>query len=191
MQKKYLVQILAVVFFFSAGNVGANTTILNFKKLNENMYRGGSPTGDGVDQLHALGIRTILDLQTTDGVIEAEKEKTANYGMNFYSVELPALMLRPSEERIQKILSILSDARNFPIYIHCRHGEDRTGLVVGLYRALLQKWPAEIAYSEMLANNFHPQWMKGLDCTFREMTGMQVPHVCSLIPVWTDDDDLL
>lgn len=41
------------------------------------------------------------------------------------------------------------------VFIHCEHGEDRTGLVVGCFR-LSQGWTKDDAYAEMLAHYFHP-----------------------------------
>ena len=40
-------------------------------------------------------------------------------------------------------------------FVHCSHGQDRTGLLVGLYR-LKQGWAKTNAYTEMLTNGFHP-----------------------------------
>ncbi len=39
--------------------------------------------------------------------------------------------------------------------VHCTHGQDRTGLVVGEYRVREDKWNKEQAWHEMLAHNFH------------------------------------
>ena len=42
-------------------------------------------------------------------------------------------------------------------FIHCTHGHDRTGLVVGCYRVLKQGWTKNDAYAEMLQHGFHPE----------------------------------
>jgi protein tyrosine/serine phosphatase len=38
--------------------------------------------------------------------------------------------------------------------VHCTHGQDRTGLIIGLYR-LNEGWTKDAAYKEMLVHHFH------------------------------------
>jgi tyrosine-protein phosphatase SIW14 len=45
--------------------------------------------------------------------------------------------------------------------VHCTHGQDRTGLVVGLYRTIHDGWTKTDAYREMLQLGFHPE-LRGL-----------------------------
>ena len=78
--------------------------------------------------------------------------------------------VRPSDVQINQILSALADTNNFPIFIHCHHGQDRTGLIIGLYRVEAQGWAPAKAYQEMLVNGFHPN-LAGLDKYFRDRTG--------------------
>jgi len=41
-------------------------------------------------------------------------------------------------------------------FVHCEHGEDRTGLAVGAYRIKVEHWTKPAAYQEMEAPGFHP-----------------------------------
>jgi len=41
--------------------------------------------------------------------------------------------------------------------IHCTHGQDRTGYIVGRFRVLSQGWTKDRAYAEMRAHGFHPE----------------------------------
>lgn len=45
--------------------------------------------------------------------------------------------------------------------VHCAHGQDRTGLICGVYRVWVCHWTKRKAYAEMKAHNFHPL-LKGL-----------------------------
>jgi protein tyrosine/serine phosphatase len=38
-----------------------------------------------------------------------------------------------------------------PVCVHCEHGRDRTGFVVGAYRILIQRWSIDDALAEMKA----------------------------------------
>ena len=41
--------------------------------------------------------------------------------------------------------------------VHCTHGQDRTGLVIGLHRVLHEHWTAHRAWDEMIAHHYHPE----------------------------------
>jgi hypothetical protein len=41
--------------------------------------------------------------------------------------------------------------------VHCTHGQDRTGFVIGKHRVLHEGWSKDAAYKEMLDHNFHPE----------------------------------
>jgi protein tyrosine/serine phosphatase len=56
------------------------------------------------------------------------------------------------------------------IYVHCRHGQDRTGLVVGLERVFIEGWDPADAYAEMLSYGFHTYFL-GLKEYFFTQTG--------------------
>jgi hypothetical protein len=42
------------------------------------------------------------------------------------------------------------------VLVHCTHGQDRTGYVIGR-RRLREHWSKADAYKEMLAHHFHPE----------------------------------
>lgn len=46
-------------------------------------------------------------------------------------------------------------------YVHCAHGQDRTGLVIAVYRVQVQHWSKADAEKEMLARGFHKE-LRGL-----------------------------
>ncbi len=41
-------------------------------------------------------------------------------------------------------------------FVHCQHGEDRTGLIIGVYQVRVRHWTKSVAYQQMLDNGFHP-----------------------------------
>jgi protein tyrosine/serine phosphatase len=58
------------------------------------------------------------------------------------------------------------------IYVHCKHGQDRTGLVVGLERVLNEKWAPAAAHAEMVRLGFHTSFL-GLNEYFEKKTGWE------------------
>lgn len=41
--------------------------------------------------------------------------------------------------------------------VHCTHGQDRTGFIIGEYRVRVDHWSPAEAYAEMLAHHFHAE----------------------------------
>jgi hypothetical protein len=43
------------------------------------------------------------------------------------------------------------------VFVHCLHGQDRTGIVIAFYRVLFCNWSKADAEKEMLAHGFHKE----------------------------------
>lgn len=145
---------------------------------------------EGVAALKSLGIKTIIDLETSKTLRNAEAAAARVNQVQFISIPLPPLFLRPPASKMEQIRSLLKDTRNYPIYIHCRHGQDRTGMITGFYRVEIEGMNPKLAYQEMLELGFHNlrrgPWEIGYDCYFKEKTGLKVPFYCHLIPTFQE-----
>lgn len=53
--------------------------------------------------------------------------------------------------------------------VHCTHGQDRTGYVIGRHRVLHDGWTKRKAYEEMLTYHFHPE-LHGIHEAWEEFT---------------------
>ena len=62
----------------------------------------------------------------------------------------------PKPERVALELKTLQDEKQWPVYVHCFHGQDRTGMVVGMFRVLHDHYAKKEAYAERRRNGFHP-----------------------------------
>jgi len=47
-----------------------------------------------------------------------------------------------------------------PVFLHCRQGQDRTGIVVAAYRMKVDGWSLADAEAEMRSFGFHDIWME-------------------------------
>lgn len=61
----------------------------------------------------------------------------------------------PKQHQIEEFFSIVNSPHRQPVFLHCKHGADRTGMMVAFYRMTYDKWPVGAAYAEMEENGFH------------------------------------
>ena len=83
--------------------------------------------------------------------IAAEANLASQLGMQFLNVPLDSLDPFTTEEdaAIDQVLGLLNSASvQSPIYLHCEHGKDRTGLVIALYRIQHDGWTPKAAFDE-------------------------------------------
>jgi len=119
----------------------------NFHQVNEQLYRGAQPLKGGIERLLALKIKTVINLRGEDEQASAEEVEARAAGLNYSSVPLSGLK-RPNDEQVEKILAIINDSQNWPVFVHCHHGEDRTGTIIAVYRITHDGWTSEQAKKE-------------------------------------------
>lgn len=144
--------IITVLLFF--GTL-AQAAIPNPHQLNEQILRGGRPEMSDLEQLRALGYKTVINLENDEVVVAQEKAYAENLGFKYIASPMSA-RVRPNDQEIDRLLFELQNAENYPIFLHCEHGRDRTGLLSGLYRVFADKWAPDVAYQEMLNLGFRP-----------------------------------
>jgi len=119
----------------------------NLHQVNPQLYRGGQPRDAGLRKLKDLGVKTIVNLRGEDAHTRAESEEAHSLGLRYYSISLPGFS-RPKDDEVGRVLGIINDSENQPIFIHCHHGKDRTGTIVACYRISHDGWTAEQAKDE-------------------------------------------
>jgi protein tyrosine phosphatase (PTP) superfamily phosphohydrolase (DUF442 family) len=121
----------------------------NAGQVTANLYRGGQPTGTGFDALASMGINIVVDLR---GSREGESERVAKLGMRY--VAIPWHCPFPKDETFARFLILLQQNPGKKVFVHCRLGDDRTGMMVAAYRMAEQNWTATEARKEMEAFGF-------------------------------------
>jgi protein tyrosine/serine phosphatase len=149
----------------------ANSDLPALNEVTSQISRGGRPSAQGLADLQRQGVRTVIDLEDDRGAAANERAVAARLGLGWISEPLTT-SVTPSDAEVNQILSLLEDSRRYPIYIHCHFGEDRTGLIIGLYRVLVQRWTAQQAYREMIELGFHQQF-RALDQYFKTKTRLR------------------
>lgn len=128
--------------------------IKNFRKVNNWLYRGGQPEIDQLSELKNLGVKTILCLRWNSSAIEDERKKAEELSFNFVYLPLTYWIL-PKPDEIRKFFCLLDDQTMHPIFVHCKHGSDRTGMLIAFYRMARDGWSPDEAYKEMKDAGFH------------------------------------
>ena len=123
----------------------------NFYEVTATLYRGAQPGEKGIKELKKMGIKTVINFR-----ISNLDEKLIK-GNDFNYFHLPVFTPLPGKKAFVRFLEIVSDPDNLPAFVHCKHGADRTGTAVAIYRIKVQNWDAEEAINEMVNGgyNFH------------------------------------
>jgi len=118
------------------------------------IYRGAQPGPEGYETLRKMGIRTVIDLRIT----ENEQRQVEDAGMR--AIALPIAMSRDGlREKVDRAVALMADPDNQPVFVHCRHGQDRTGIVVAAYRMKEEGWSLADAETEMQSFGFNDVWI--------------------------------
>src|SRR4051812_16561999 len=133
-----------------ARGLPASEGILNFAKVNEVLYRGAQPDEAGIEHLSRLGVKTIINLRMADDSWKEEEAKAVSHGILYTNVPFHG-MGRPTDEQVKQVLGLIETLPS-PVFIHCRHGCDRTGTIVACYRIKHDQWTLTKALTE--ANHY-------------------------------------
>jgi hypothetical protein len=138
------------------------------------ILRGGQPTAQGWTNIWLAGVRSVVKLNTD---AEGSDNLAERMGMKVYRFPISVgeqLEGGPKVSTVAKAVAIMQVGH---CYVHCGSdsrtrsridavlksagGNDRTGLVCGVYRVWSDHWTEATAYVEMKQYGFHPI-LKGL-----------------------------
>ena len=127
----------------------------NFHKICDNLYRGQQPTAKGIAELKKLGIKTIVNLRS----MHSDRDKIGYTGLSYKCIPMKAWD-KPNDEDVARFLRIAVDERVGPVFVHCKHGADRTGTMCAVFRIVVQGWAKPAAVVEMTRGGFgfHGIW---------------------------------
>lgn len=151
--------------------------IPNLREVSPGVWRSGQPQ-DVFDwkYLKSIGVNRVVklnfDSEYSDstaciaGIIvhtmsiqpEGDKDLLDNITNTF---------VRPDPSVVEAAERLISPGMG--TLVHCTHGQDRTGYLIGRYRVNHEGWSKEEAYLEMLKFGFHPE-LHGLHEAWEEFT---------------------
>jgi hypothetical protein len=119
------------------------------------LFRGGRPDADGIAWLKSIGVKTIVNLRHHHG--DTEKKLVEDSGLRYERIALESSDA-PEPEQIAKFLALVRDPSLRPMYVHCKHGVDRTGAMMSVYRMEDEGWTNVEAFAEMEYFEAHKIW---------------------------------
>jgi len=123
--------------------------VRNFGEVTPTLYRGGLVSESGIKALKRLGMNVIVDTHAND---TSEQEEVQKLGMKY--VAIPWHCPWPHDEVFAKFLKVVHENKGKKIFVHCRLGDDRTGMMVAAYRMAEEGWTADEAMNEMKSFGF-------------------------------------
>ena len=116
----------------------------NFTEATTTLYRGGQPSKEGFRALTKMGINIVVDLR---GSRESERRIVTNLGMQYAAI--PWQCSFSKDKTFAQFLTLLRNNPRKKVFVHCRLGDDRTGMMIASYRMAEEAWSAEKAEKEM------------------------------------------
>lgn len=118
------------------------------------LYRGAQPSPQFLETLiDRHKIRTVLNVRGCcypDAWYVAEAEVCERRGVHLEDVCFSAVHL-PSRDELRLLIEVLDKAEQ-PIFVHCRHGADRTGIAAMAAHLLLEEHTFDSAHRQL---SFH------------------------------------
>jgi tyrosine-protein phosphatase SIW14 len=127
----------------------------NFHKVSDTLYRGAQPSSGAAKKLAELGIKTIVNLRGEAELTLEEQNEAETAGLRYLSVPMPGLSA-PTDYEVARVMAIIDNPENQPVFIHCKRGSDRTGTIAAVYRISHDGWNAERAIAE--AKRYGMSW---------------------------------
>ncbi len=110
-----------------AFSASAGTTdlpgVANFHQVDRNLYRGAQPSDEGLKNLAALGVKTIIDLRHGTDRADTEQREAERLGLRYINVPMEGLT-PPTDKQIADLMAIFKTADNGAVFVHCREGKD-------------------------------------------------------------------
>jgi tyrosine-protein phosphatase SIW14 len=117
----------------------------NFGEVTPTLFRGAQPNHEGLEALAKMGIDIVVDARGNR--TDSEGKEVRRLGMQY--VAIPWHCPFPNDDVQVRFLKLLQENPKKRVFVHCRLGDDRTGMMIAAYRMAAQGWTAEEAMHEM------------------------------------------
>lgn len=123
----------------------------NLYRMQPDLYRSALPNAVQQGELQRLKIATVINFYQ-----RSDSEWLSNSGIRQIHQPLHADRVDDADV-LQALRSIREAQARGPVLIHCKHGQNRTGLIAAMYRIVYQGWSKQQAIAEMRGAGFGGQ----------------------------------
>lgn len=123
----------------------------NLYRMQPDLYRSALPRADQQGELQRLKIATVINFYQ-----RSDAEWLSDPRIRLIHQPLHADRVDDADV-LQALRSIRQAQASGPVLIHCKHGQNRTGLIAAMYRIVYQGWSRQQAIAEMRGGGFGGQ----------------------------------
>lgn len=125
----------------------------NIARISSGLYRGAEPTERGYATLEKMGIKTVISFRR----FNSSRKDVERAGLEYVGIPIMASVgsKPPRKTQLKRFFDTVFDPSKQPVYIHCKYGKDRTGMMAALYRIEHEGWTNSKAIEEMQAFGYH------------------------------------
>ena len=106
--------------------MGDPETIYNWYRLDDRITTSGQPSEDQLADIHALGLRHIvnLGLHTHEKALPDEAGSVSRLGMTY--IHIPVDFQNPTDQDFEKFCSVMEQLKDVPVHVRERPGSQRS-----------------------------------------------------------------
>jgi tyrosine-protein phosphatase SIW14 len=133
----------------------------NFGRVTDTLFRGGQPASVGFSALRDMGVGLVMNFRDEPEQISTEKRGVESLGMKYVGIPWSGHD-EPSNSQVVQFLDLIRANPNTKIFVHCRRGADRTGVMIAAYRIAVEHDSVSQAISEMYRFHYAGFWLPQL-----------------------------
>jgi protein tyrosine phosphatase (PTP) superfamily phosphohydrolase (DUF442 family) len=128
--------------------------IHNFGRVSDSLFRGAQPNAAGFTTLHGMGVSIVVNFRNEDDERASEQRQVEAAGMKYIGIPWRGED-QPSNKQVMEFLDLVRGNPDAKIFVHCKAGADRTGVMVAAYRIAVEHKSADDAVAEMHQYHYH------------------------------------
>jgi tyrosine-protein phosphatase SIW14 len=131
-------------------------------RVTDLLYRGGQPALAGFKALQHMGVAIIVNFRDEPEELAAEQHEVESLGMKYVSIPWSGSN-EPSSSQVVQFLDLIRANPQAKIFVHCKRGADRTGVMIAAYRIAVERRTVAEAVSEMHQFHYDHFWLPQLE----------------------------
>ena len=125
--------------------------VANFQVISPNFLRGGQPDQEGLQWLAGQGGKTEVDLRGSDR--DNAWDPPTQYPLKVIRVAIEDFQ-PPTFKQVEEFIQIVNEPSNQPVYVHCKAGVGRTGVMTACWRISQGMTAAEALEAERINSQY-------------------------------------